>query len=146
MHKVHILWEGNIVSKNLQLYSETTKIFFSIFLEFSQYMNFEKGPQNRIFVGIIFFYFTLWSRILGSFNNHVGQFVPNFDLLPPRVDNCGHFTWYLLFITLPSVDFLLPPPLPPSSCPCSYWMTPSTNFFHHIVSTEVFAILHRLFG
>ena len=44
---------------------------------------------------------------------------------PPRVDNCGHFTWYLTylpFVTWPGVDFLLTPP--PSSCPRSYWMTP----------------------
>ena len=42
--------------------------------------------------------------------------------LPPRVDNCWHFTWYLHFVTWPCVDFLLTPP--PFSCPRSYWMTP----------------------
>ena len=35
----------------------------------------------------------------GSFNNYVDQILPNFDPLPPRVDNCGHFTHYQPFVT-----------------------------------------------
>ena len=61
----------------------------------------------------------------GSFNNYVDQISPNFDPLPPWVDNCGHFTWYLTFVTWPSMDFLL---TPSPSCPCSYWMTPNSAF------------------
>ena len=41
--------------------------------------------------------------------------VPNFTQLTPpplRVDNCGRFTWYLPFVTWPSMDFIqTPPPL-----------------------------------
>ena len=48
----------------------------------------------------------------GSYNNYVDQILPNFDPLPPRVDNRGHFTWYLHFVTWPSVDFLLTPSPP----------------------------------
>ena len=49
----------------------------------------------------------------GTFNNYVDKVLPNFDPLPPRVDNCGHFTWYLAFVMWPSVDFSMtasPPP------------------------------------
>jgi hypothetical protein len=32
-----------------------------------------------------------------SFNNHVDQFLPDFDPLPPRGDNCGQFlTFYMI--------------------------------------------------
>ena len=34
---------------------------------------------------------------------------PNFTPHPPRVDKNGHFTYYLPFVTWPSVDFLLTP-------------------------------------
>ena len=37
---------------------------------------------------------------MGSFNYYVHQILPNFDSLPIRVDNCGHFTWYPLFCQL----------------------------------------------
>ena len=52
---------------------------------------------------------------------------PNFTQFWPPPHSSGQlwtFTWYLLFVTWPSVDFLLTPCPPPSSCPCSYWMTP----------------------
>ena len=38
----------------------------------------------------------------------------------PRVENCGHFTYYLPFV-YETKDGLIPPP---HSCPRSYWMTP----------------------
>ena len=28
----------------------------------------------------------------GAFNKYVDQILPDFDPLPPGVDNCGHFT------------------------------------------------------
>ena len=34
----------------------------------------------------------------GAFNNYVDQILSNFDHLPPRVDNCGHFIYYLPFV------------------------------------------------
>ena len=42
-----------------------------------------------------------------TFNNYVDQIVPNFDPLPPHMDNCGHFTWNLSFVMWPRVDFQL---------------------------------------
>ena len=41
----------------------------------------------------------------------------------PRVDEKGHFMYYLPFDTWHPLDFLLTP----SSCPRSYWMTPKAN-------------------
>ena len=38
--------------------------------------------------------FILMFLNLGPFNNYVDHILPNFDHLPPRVDNCGHFTYY----------------------------------------------------
>ena len=39
------------------------------------------------------------------------------------MENCGHFTIYIPFVTYQAWTFYWPPP--PYSCPCSYWMTPS---------------------
>ena len=64
----------------------------------------------------------------GSFNNYVDQFWPNFDHLPPRVDNDGHFTYFKPLFTWLSTFGLSTDHLPPSSCPRSYWMTISTKF------------------
>ena len=33
--------------------------------------------------------------IQGTFYNYVDQLLPNFDPLPHRVDNCGHFKRYV---------------------------------------------------
>ena len=37
--------------------------------------------------------FPCFTFSLGSFNNYVDQIWPNFDHLPPWVENCGHFTY-----------------------------------------------------
>ena len=68
----------------------------------------------------------VWNLGRGAFNNYVDQILPNLNHLstyPTQVENCGHFTRYLLFIlvTMPglSIDHL-----PTFSCPRSYWMPP----------------------
>ena len=60
----------------------------------------------------------MWLRILFScpiiqasvsywpLNNCVDQIWPNFNHLPPRVANCGHFIYYLCFDTWPVLDFV----------------------------------------
>ena len=44
-----------------------------------------------------------------SFNNYEDHLLPNFDPLSSirTYNNCGQFTWFLPFVTWPSVDFLL---------------------------------------
>ena len=37
--------------------------------------------------------FPCFTFSFGSFNNYVDQILPNFDHLPPLVENCGHFTY-----------------------------------------------------
>ena len=61
---------------------------------------------------LILAYLIFTSKPLGAFKN-VDQILHNFDYLttyPPRVDNCGQFTYYLVDVTNWvewSVDFLL---------------------------------------
>ena len=52
-----------------------------------------------------------------SFNNYVDSILPFFDTHSPCVDS---------FYTLSMDKNRLLDPLLPSTCPCSYWMAPST--------------------
>ena len=47
---------------------------------------------------------------------------------PHRLDNCGHFTYYLPFVYMKKRT-LSTGYLPTSSCPHSYWMTPELRGF-----------------
>ena len=62
-----------------------------------------------------------------SFYNYVDQILTNFDPLPHRVGNCGHFPWYvptvLPLVMRLSVNFLMTPP-PLIVNVRSDWMTP----------------------
>ena len=78
---------------------------------------------------LILAYLIFTSKPLGAFKN-VDQILHNFDYLttyPPRVDNCGQFTYYLNTWRdqLSGVERgLSTHHLPPSSFPRSYWMPP----------------------
>ena len=81
-------------------------------------------------------------RSRGSFKHYVDQILPNFDSLPLEwtiVDNCGHFTWHLLptlgHVTKRYLLLTLSPP--PSCCPRSYWMTPSSFWMAGGVESRV---------
>ena len=54
--------------------------------------------------------------------------LPNFDPLPPRVDNWGHFTWYLTLCHMTKRGLSTDPP---HFCPRSYWMTPYRSFYRN---------------
>ena len=54
----------------------------------------------------------------------------NFDQLPPRVNNCGHFTCHFFHVIKRGQAFYWPPThlyLYRSSCPHSFWMLPHQN-------------------
>ena len=55
--------------------------------------------------------------------------------LPPRVNNCGHFTYYLLIVHVTKSE-LSTDHLPTFSCPLSYWMTP----FHEILLSDAMSV------
>jgi hypothetical protein len=55
------------------------------------------------------FLFLLYQLIWGHSTTTWNKFYPILNPLPPGVDNCGHFTRYLLFVMSPSMGFLLPP-------------------------------------
>ena len=42
-----------------------------------------------------------------STTKYMDKILPNFDPITSRVDNCGHFTQYLPFVTWPSMEFQL---------------------------------------
>ena len=60
---------------------------------------------------------------------YVDQIIHNFNslLTSPRVYKNWHFTYYILFVKRPTWTFYWPST--PSSCPHSYWMTPSQQKF-----------------
>ena len=80
----------------------------------------------------------------GSFNNYVDQILPNFDPLPPRVDNCGYFTWYPPFDTWPIMEFLPTP----SPLFLSKWMTPCLlwNFCYTYCCLRIFNCTQRVYS
>ena len=75
-----------------------------------------------------FLYFFLWGHSSTTWIKSYPILTP----YPHRVDNCGHFTYYLPFdhVTksgLSTNHLLVLPSTSLSSCPRSYWMTPFTE-------------------
>jgi hypothetical protein len=68
------------------------------------------------------------STLRGHSTTTLSKSYPILTPSSPWLGNYGYFTWYLLFVTCPSIDFPLTPI--PFSCPRSSWMTPKTNYLN----------------
>ena len=71
-------------------------------------MSMEIGMLN-FWMGLLVTALTKETYFSKSFNNYEDHLLPNFDPLSSirTYNNCGQFTWFLPFVTWPSVDFLL---------------------------------------